>query len=55
MTSPAITVNDETPISKIGEIFSEKSINRVPVIGENNELVGIVTRADILQSYCVIG
>jgi CBS domain-containing membrane protein len=55
MTSPAITVHDETPISKIGEIFSEKSINRVPVIGENDELVGIVTRADILQSYCILG
>jgi len=53
MTSPAITVDEETPIMTIADIFMEKGINRVPVINRQGELVGIISRDDILQSILI--
>jgi len=50
MTSPAITIREDTPVSEIVNIFTEKSINRVPVTDDQGNLLGIVARADILQS-----
>ena len=52
MTSPAITVGENTSISEIATIFSEKNINRAPVTDPNNRLLGIVTRTDIVRSSC---
>ena len=48
MTSPAVTVNEETSIMEIANIFTEKNINRVPVINQQGRLVGIITRADVV-------
>ncbi len=50
MNSPPVTVDEDTSIMEIANIFSEKNINRVPVIDEKGNLRGIVSRADILQS-----
>jgi CBS domain-containing protein len=52
MTEPAITISENTPVSKIAEIFTKKNINRAPVIDPENKLTGIVTRTDIVQSHC---
>ncbi len=52
MTAPAITISENTPVSEIAEIFTEKNINRAPVTDPGNKLTGIVTRTDIVQSYC---
>ena len=54
MTSPAITVHEDTPIFEIAALFAEKQINRVPVIDKNGCLVGIVARADIFQAACAL-
>jgi CBS domain-containing protein len=48
MTSPAVTVNEETSIMEIANILTEKNINRVPVINQQGRLVGIITRADVV-------
>ena len=50
MNSPALTVNEDLSISEITNIFKEKNINRVPVINDKGKLVGIISRADALQS-----
>jgi CBS domain-containing protein len=50
MTSPAITVDEETPVAEIARIFKEKHINRVPVTDQSGRLVGIVSRADLVGS-----
>ena len=54
MTSPAVTVDENVPVSEIANIFIEKNINRTPVVGPGQKLVGIVTRTDIVRSSCVI-
>ena len=50
MTSPAITVRGDTPVSEIATIFTEKEINRVPVTDDGGKLLGIVAREDIVKS-----
>ncbi len=50
MSSPAVTVRADTPISEIANIFTEKNINRAPVTDEKGNLLGIVARADLIQS-----
>lgn len=55
MSSPAITVSENTLVSEIAGIFTEKKINRTPVTDPNDILIGIVTRTDIVKSYCSSG
>ncbi|MDX9788472.1 MAG: CBS domain-containing protein [Desulfobacterales bacterium] len=55
MTAPAITAKADTLISKISTLFSEKKINRLPIIGGDGKLAGIVTRSDLVNSYCRLG
>jgi CBS domain-containing protein len=52
MTSPAVTVFEETSVYEIATVFNEKKINRVPVLDKESRLCGIVTRSDIVLSYC---
>ena len=54
MTSPVLTVGEDTPVFEIASIFAEKNINRVPVLDKNGHLVGIVARADIFQATCAL-
>jgi len=51
MTSPAVTVNEESSIMEIANILTEKNINRVPVINRKGHLVGIISRADIVRHH----
>jgi CBS domain-containing protein len=50
MSAPAVTVHEHTPVVEIAKLFSEKNINRVPVIDAEGLLKGIVSRADIVRS-----
>ena len=50
MTSPAVTIDEDKPIIEIASLFKEKNINRAPVISQKGELVGLVSRADIIES-----
>ncbi|RJR40727.1 MAG: CBS domain-containing protein [Deltaproteobacteria bacterium] len=48
MSSPAITVTQDTPVLEIIKLFKEKSINRAPVLDAQGRLSGIVSRGDLL-------
>jgi CBS domain-containing membrane protein len=50
MTSPAITVREDTILIEISNKFIEKKINRVPVVDQQGKLLGIVSRADIVRA-----
>ena len=47
MSSPAITVEEETSIEEIAVILTSSKINRVPVEREG-KLLGIISRADVI-------
>ena len=50
MTAEIKTVKEETPVGEAANIMIKYNINRVPVLDSKDELVGIVTRADIVKS-----
>lgn len=50
MTTPAITISEEKDIKEAVQIMIEKNINRIPVVNNEQKLVGIVTRSDILKN-----
>lgn len=49
MTSPAVTVHEDTPLVEITSVLAKNNINRVPVVDRSDRLVGIVSRADIVR------
>lgn len=55
MTAPAITATADTVVSKISALFREKNINRLPIVGSDESPIGIVTRSDLVNSYCMLG
>ena len=53
MTSPAITVYEDTSIMEVDSRMRNHRINRVPVLNQMDKLSGIVTRTDLLPSSCI--
>ncbi len=51
MTSLVVKVNENEDVHKIANIMLEKKINRVPVVDDDEKLVGIITRSNILKSF----
>lgn len=50
-TRNVVTVHGDSPISKIIRLFSSKGLRYVPVVDENDRLIGVVGRRDILAYY----
>jgi len=50
MASPVITVTPDTPFQDALKILRDKGFRRLPVIGENGKLVGIVSERDLLYA-----
>ena len=50
MTVELYTVLEDTPLSEVVRLMHEHNVNRIPVVDENNLLMGIVTRADIISA-----
>ena len=48
-----ISFNLETPISEIAAVIKEKSIGAVPIIDDQNKLIGIVSERDIVTKMVV--
>ncbi|MFX7621122.1 CBS domain-containing protein, partial [Acinetobacter baumannii] len=48
------TAAPDTPLHEIAELFEKNHIKRVPVVNENGELVGIVSRANIIQAVASV-
>jgi CBS domain-containing protein len=49
MTKPAICAHEDEDIEKVIAKMTDKNIIRLPVIGEDGKLVGVIARADILS------
>jgi CBS-domain-containing membrane protein len=49
MSTPAVTVAEDTQVLEIIKLFKEKGINRVPVLDTQGRLSGIVSRGDLLN------
>ncbi|MFB7591072.1 CBS domain-containing protein [Streptomyces sp. NPDC056169] len=48
MTVPAVTVHAEEPVADAARLMVRRGVERLPVVDEEERLVGIVTRRDLL-------
>ncbi|MEV0173596.1 CBS domain-containing protein [Streptomyces sp. NPDC050803] len=51
MTEPPVTVHADDTIVEAARTMAQHHIERLPVLDEENRLVGIVTRRDLLQVF----
>jgi CBS domain-containing protein len=54
MSSPAVTVGEDVPLSEIADLFESKHIKRVPVVS-GGKLVGIISRANLVRAIASAG
>ena len=50
MTTEPITLGPDEPVSKAGSLMHENRIRHLPIVGKNQELIGLITQRDILAS-----
>jgi len=50
MTREVVTVNPEASLMQVGSMMLVRGIHRVVVVGQENNIEGIVTRRDIYQN-----
>ncbi len=51
MSSPAITIGPDRPVGEAAAKMLDDAINRLPVVDDDGELLGIVTRADLVRAF----
>lgn len=51
MTSPAVTVGPDETVMHAAGLIAERGVNRLPVVDEDDRLVGIIARADIVRAF----
>jgi CBS domain-containing protein len=51
MSSPAVTVRPFTGVHDIAKLMAEKGISAVPVLGDDDVMVGIVSDEDIIKPF----
>ena len=49
MSKTVITVEKDTPISDLSELFIEYNINGIPVLDDEKKVIGIVTQGDLIE------
>lgn len=51
MTAPAVTVGPEATLAEAARLMHRRRVKRLPVVDGEGRLVGIVSRADLLQPF----
>ncbi len=51
MTTPAVTIYPDATIPTAAQVMTSHHIRRLPVVGEDGHLVGIVTGSDLLRVF----
>ena len=51
MTRPPVTIGPDAPVSHAARLMYNKRVKRLPVVGDDGVLVGIVSRSDVLSVY----
>ncbi|HVS85040.1 MAG TPA: CBS domain-containing protein [Gaiellaceae bacterium] len=51
MTSPAVTIDAGRRVDVAAGLMLDRGINRLPVVGRDGALLGIVTRADLVRAF----
>ncbi len=51
MSAPAVTIYPDATIPRAAQLMTSRHIRRLPVVGEDGHLLGIVTRRDLLSVF----
>jgi CBS domain-containing protein len=51
MTSPAVTITPDEPVTHAAQLMYSRKIKQLPVVDAASHLVGIVSRSDVLSVY----
>lgn len=51
MTSPAVTIHPGASLVVAARVMQDRRLKRLPVVGAGGELIGIVSRSDVLSVY----
>lgn len=51
MSTPVVTVLENAPLHEVSKMMREKKINRVPVTDNKMQLLGILTRSDLMHAF----
>jgi CBS domain-containing protein len=51
MTAPAVSIDPRAKVGAAARLMDVESVKRLPVVDEQGQLVGIVSRADVLRLY----
>lgn len=51
MTSPAVTILADAPVQLTARMMRDRRLKRLPVVGQDGDLIGIISRADVLSVY----
>jgi CBS domain-containing protein len=49
MTAPAVSVTESASLEQVAQVLTQQRIRRVPVVDAEGQLVGIVSRRDVLH------
>ncbi|GAB3837810.1 CBS domain-containing protein [Dactylosporangium cerinum] len=51
MTAPAVTVKATATLTEAAQLMEHRNVKRLPVVDDDGNLVGIVSRRDLLRRY----
>lgn len=51
MTKNVITISPEATIEEAAQVMIDKKVGGLPVVKDNNKLIGLITETDILQYF----
>jgi CBS domain-containing membrane protein len=54
MSAPAVTAPPEISMGEITAILNGRTINRLPIVDADHRPIGIVTRTDLVATYCML-
>ncbi|KAL6591505.1 hypothetical protein ACP70R_028029 [Stipagrostis hirtigluma subsp. patula] len=49
MSTPAITLSSDRTVMDAAALMLRKKIHRLPIVNQDNQVIGIITRADVLR------
>ena len=51
MTRSPVTIAPTAPLSEVEALFEKHDFNGLPVVGKSGELLGVVTKLDLLKAF----
>ena len=54
MSKPLRVIKSDTPIEEAAKAMRDNKIKRLPVVSEDNELIGIVSEGDIMKIFPLV-